>query len=56
VLARRGQWVTNEKLLLDRAGLRGVDRILGGLTPDPAALTAAIDRTTALLETAVTAG
>ncbi|WP_460345312.1 nucleotidyltransferase domain-containing protein [Actinoallomurus acanthiterrae] len=55
VLARRGQWVTNEKTLLDRAGLRDVDRILGGLTSDSAVLTAAIDETTALLETAVNA-
>ncbi|MEV0405804.1 nucleotidyltransferase domain-containing protein [Actinoallomurus sp. NPDC050550] len=54
VLARRGEWVTNEKTLLDRAGLRGVDRILAALTSDPAALTAAIDETTVLLETAVT--
>jgi predicted nucleotidyltransferase len=28
VLARRGEWVTNEKRLLERAGLRGVDRVL----------------------------
>ncbi|MFJ8488303.1 hypothetical protein ACIRBZ_07925 [Streptomyces sp. NPDC094038] len=27
----RGEWVTNEKRLLERAGLRGVDDILGGL-------------------------
>ncbi|MFD4509663.1 nucleotidyltransferase domain-containing protein [Streptomyces sp. NPDC058457] len=31
VLAARGEWVTNEKRLLERAGLRGVDDILGGL-------------------------
>ncbi|MCO6003378.1 nucleotidyltransferase domain-containing protein [Actinoallomurus purpureus] len=54
VLAARGQWVTNEKTLLDRAGLRGVDRLLGALTPDPAALTTTVDETSALLETAVT--
>jgi hypothetical protein len=35
VLATRGQWVTNEKTLLDRAGLRpGIDAILTSLTPD----------------------
>ena len=37
--AAAGQWVTNEKTLLDRAGLRGVDEILAGLIPDAAALT-----------------
>ena len=30
VLAVRGEWVTNEKRLLDRAGLRGIDRIIAG--------------------------
>ncbi|WP_433171711.1 nucleotidyltransferase family protein [Actinoallomurus sp. CA-150999] len=54
VLAGRGEWVTNEKTLLDRADLRGVDRVIAALTPDPTALTAAIDETTALLEKAVT--
>ncbi|WP_409472740.1 nucleotidyltransferase domain-containing protein [Streptomyces sp. HC307] len=42
VLAARGEWVTNEKRLLERAGLRGVDGILGGLRPDPEALLRAI--------------
>ncbi|WP_327182450.1 nucleotidyltransferase domain-containing protein [Streptomyces sp. NBC_01334] len=31
VLAARGEWVTNEKRLLERAGLRGVDGIVAGL-------------------------
>jgi predicted nucleotidyltransferase len=35
VLAGRGEWVTNEKTLIDRAGLRGIDKILTGLTPVP---------------------
>jgi hypothetical protein len=48
VLAAAGQWVTNEKTLLDRAGLRGVDAILTGLTPDPDALTRAVDESEAL--------
>ncbi|ATL26945.1 hypothetical protein KY5_1927c [Streptomyces formicae] len=30
VLAARGEWVTNEKRLLERAGLRGVDHVLAG--------------------------
>ncbi|MGW0760081.1 nucleotidyltransferase domain-containing protein [Streptomyces sp. NPDC002814] len=36
VLAARGEWVTNEKRLLERAGLRGVDDIIAsiGVTPD----------------------
>ncbi|GAA2278141.1 nucleotidyltransferase domain-containing protein [Kitasatospora cystarginea] len=53
VLAARGEWVTNEKTLLDRAGLRGVDRIIGGLTTEPQVLAAAIDEAATLLEDAV---
>ncbi|MCQ4042586.1 nucleotidyltransferase domain-containing protein [Streptantibioticus rubrisoli] len=53
VLAARGQWVTNEKTLLDRAGIRDIDGLLSGLAPRPEALTAAIDEATALLESAV---
>ncbi|WP_129837956.1 nucleotidyltransferase domain-containing protein [Streptomyces sp. RFCAC02] len=55
VLAARGIWVTNEKTLLDRAGLRSVDRVLTGLDPDPAALARAIDTTGETLRAAVTA-
>ncbi|MFH8366369.1 nucleotidyltransferase domain-containing protein [Streptomyces sp. NPDC018031] len=53
VLAARGEWVTNEKTLLTRAGLRDVDRILGALRPGPEALAAALDETAGLLERAV---
>ncbi|MEV0280109.1 nucleotidyltransferase domain-containing protein [Streptomyces sp. NPDC050610] len=53
VLAARGEWVTNEKTLLDRAGLRGVDQVLAALVPEPKALTAAIDETGELLRSAV---
>jgi predicted nucleotidyltransferase len=53
VLAARAQWVTNEKTLLDRAGLRGLDDLLTTLTPDPPALTAAMDRADSALEEAV---
>jgi len=49
VLAGRGEWVTNEKTLVDRAGLRGVDTVLAGLTADPAALSHAVDQAEALL-------
>lgn len=31
VLAARGEWVTNEKRLLERAGLRSVDGVIGSL-------------------------
>ena len=55
VLAARGEWVTNEKELLARAGLRGTDRVLTGLDPRPDVLTAAIDEASALLETAIEA-
>ncbi|MFF8814026.1 nucleotidyltransferase domain-containing protein [Streptomyces pactum] len=55
VLAARGEWVTNEKKLLERAGLRDLDRVLGGLRPDPDSLTAALDEAAGLLERAVSA-
>jgi Nucleotidyltransferase domain len=53
VLAAQGLWVMNEKTLLERAGLRGIDGILAGLTPDPAHLGEAVDAATALLQAAV---
>ncbi|MGW2487865.1 nucleotidyltransferase domain-containing protein [Streptomyces sp. NPDC001606] len=54
VLAARGEWVTNEKRLLDRAGLRPVDGILAALSqgPDPDTLTDAVGRAEALVERA----
>lgn len=52
-LAAAGRWVTNEKTLLDRAGLRGVDEILAGLAPDASRLTGAVDTALALLRKAV---
>jgi hypothetical protein len=51
--AAAGRWVTNEKTLLDRTGLRGVDEILAGLTPDTATLTRAVERARELLEIVV---
>jgi predicted nucleotidyltransferase len=36
VLAARGEWVTNEKRLLERAGLRAVDSVLASLSVDAA--------------------
>jgi hypothetical protein len=38
VLAAAGEWVTNEKTLLTRAGLRGVDEFIAAAGPDPAVL------------------
>ncbi|WP_158842244.1 nucleotidyltransferase family protein [Saccharothrix deserti] len=52
VLAARGQWTTNEKRLLERAGLRGVDAIVAGLRPEPEALTRAITEAEELFQTA----
>ncbi|WP_182900755.1 nucleotidyltransferase domain-containing protein [Microbispora sp. H10830] len=53
VLAARGEWVTNEKRLLERAGLRGVDAIVAALRPDPHALTRAVAEAKALFAAAV---
>ena len=53
-LAASGQWVTNEKTLLERAGLRGVDGILAGLDPHAGRLARAVDDAEALLQAAVT--
>ncbi len=54
VLAAAGQWVTNEKTLLDRAGLRGIDAILTDLSPAPTTLIEAADRAAALLGVSLT--
>ncbi|MFI0541023.1 nucleotidyltransferase domain-containing protein [Streptomyces sp. WSLK1-3] len=43
VLAARGEWVTNEKRLLERAGLRGVDRIVASLTAAPGSAVRAVE-------------
>ncbi|BBJ46229.1 DNA polymerase subunit beta [Streptomyces antimycoticus] len=52
VLAARGEWATNEKRLLQRAGLRGIDTIVAGLRPEPAVLAEAVADAEALLEAA----
>ena len=44
VLAATGEWVTNEKTLLIRAGLRPVDQFIAAAEPDPAALTQVVDQ------------
>ncbi|WP_406392101.1 nucleotidyltransferase domain-containing protein [Streptomyces sp. NBC_00882] len=48
VLAARGEWVTNEKRLLERVGLRGVDDLLAGMGRQPEALAAALSEAEAL--------
>ncbi|MFB7505209.1 nucleotidyltransferase domain-containing protein [Streptomyces broussonetiae] len=42
VLAARGEWVTNEKRLLERAGLREIDDVVGELRGEPAVLIRAV--------------
>ncbi|MFG3661930.1 nucleotidyltransferase domain-containing protein [Streptomyces sp. NPDC047706] len=42
VLAARGEWVANEKRLLERAGLRGIDGVIGGLSALPDQLSRAV--------------
>lgn len=50
--AARGEWVTNEKRLLERADLRGVDGIIGALTTasDADALVRAVEAAESMLE------
>ncbi|MFG7944205.1 nucleotidyltransferase domain-containing protein [Streptomyces cacaoi] len=57
VLAARGEWVTNEKRLLDAAGLRGVDDVVAALGTEPAGLLRGIEAAEALFARATgTAG
>lgn len=42
ILASRGEWVTNEKTLLDRAGLRDIDQIVETMSADPDDLVSAV--------------
>lgn len=54
VLTARGEWTTNEKTLLDRAGLRWIDTVVAAMTDNPVDLVSAItelrDGATALIE------
>ena len=47
VLAARGEWITNEKTLLNTAGLRCVDEFVAAVQPDPDALRDMVDRSRA---------
>jgi len=53
VLAARGEWTTNDKGLLARAGLTGVDDLLSGLTASPADLLRAVTEAENVLRAAV---
>ncbi|MEU2058701.1 nucleotidyltransferase domain-containing protein [Streptomyces sp. NPDC013455] len=53
VLAARGAWVTNEKRLLERAGLRGIDAVVGALRADPGALTDAVAEAEGIIDRAL---
>ncbi|SMQ15569.1 Nucleotidyltransferase domain-containing protein [Streptomyces sp. Ag82_O1-12] len=55
VLAARGEWVTNEKELVARAGLAEVDAVVRDLTDGPAALARAVTDVEELLARAVAA-
>jgi hypothetical protein len=55
LLAARGEWVTNDKGLLARAGLGEVDAVLRTLTDDPAALVRTVTDAEELLARAVNA-
>lgn len=53
ILASRAEWVTNEKTLLTRSGLRSLDDLIIGLgSADPEALSAAVRRARELVERA----
>ncbi|MFJ8145214.1 nucleotidyltransferase domain-containing protein [Streptomyces sp. NPDC096048] len=59
VLAARGEWVTNEKGLVRRAGLGGadgIDGLLANLTPRPEALARSVTRAETLLRGATELG
>jgi predicted nucleotidyltransferase len=53
VLAARGEWVTNEKRLLERAGLRDMDEFVIGLQAEPSVLEGMIDQATQRLSDAI---
>ncbi|MGP2437733.1 nucleotidyltransferase family protein [Streptomyces sp. JW3] len=55
VLAGRGEWVTNEKGLVERAGLGAIDTLLTGPAPGPRALAGAVGEARTLLASAVDA-
>jgi hypothetical protein len=53
VLAARGEWITNEKTLLTRAGLRRVDEFIADARPDAEALSDIVDKSRTACVTAL---
>ena len=53
VLAARGEWITNEKRLLERAGLRHMDDLIFGLDREPPVLGETIDQAIQLFKDAL---
>jgi hypothetical protein len=53
ILAHRGEWITNEKQLLARATLTGINEVIEGLDSDPRELLARADAARALLTAAM---
>ncbi|MCU1529117.1 MAG: polymerase subunit beta [Frondihabitans sp.] len=53
IMAHRGEWVTNEKHLLSKAGLRGVDDIVAELGTEPESLLQAVGKARDLLVAAI---
>ncbi len=54
IAARRGQWVTNEKRLLQQAGLTELNAVVTGLTTDVDALESCVDQARSIIEDAFT--
>ena len=55
ILAHHGEWVTNEKQLLSKAGLRGIDDVVAQLSSDIPSLLRGTARARELLATAIEA-
>jgi hypothetical protein len=53
VLAARRQWITNDKTLLTRAGLREIDEIIAAAGHGRESLLEAVDRSTELCSLAL---
>jgi len=53
VLARDGVWVTNEKQLLTKAGLRGVDGVVAALGGSPGQLLESVDRVEGIIRSVI---
>ncbi|MCF2125013.1 nucleotidyltransferase domain-containing protein [Strepomyces sp. STD 3.1] len=51
--AAQGEWVTNEKGIVERAGLGGIDELVAGLTPEPRSLTRSVEHTETLQRVAL---